>query len=94
MSELGDIHEKINAVGGDVREMKGLLKATLPTLATRTEVGLMVSEHKEDCRKSRDRYKRPSLIPSPRISYKKYAGIGGALAALAGAIYALAQAIQ
>lgn len=52
MSELGEIHEKINQTRLDVSYIKGKLDTLIPTLATKADVEQELSEHKEKCSKS------------------------------------------
>jgi len=78
MSDLSEIHEKINAIALGQAKTNGMLEATLPKLATKDQVSIMVTEHKTACkeerRKSDDHYKRPSMMPMG--SKKKNISIG------------------
>lgn len=86
MTELGDIHEKINQIAKDAAYTKGQLKAVLPNLATKEHVRAEILAHDGDCRH------RPQSAPATkRQVLKKPAGIAGAITLLAGAIYALVE---
>ena len=85
MSELGEIHEKINGVALDVRGISDILKVTLPKLTNKDEVDRKLAE----CSLEHSRTKRTALE-----SVKNPYTISTALAAIATGIWALVQAIQ
>ena len=88
MTELGDIHERINdtredmltAVGevkSSVSELSGVFKATLPHLATKADLGLAIDEHEK------------KTAPAPAsMSSKQLGAIAAAVLAAATAVLA------
>ena len=54
MSEIGDVHEKINRTNTEVSELNGYLRGVIPTLATREDMVTAVAEHAQNCKKIRD----------------------------------------
>ena len=83
------MQRQVRSVGKDVSYMKGVLDATLPSLARTTEVEAMIAGHKESCRKS--------IMPKSEkngVDVKKGAKIGAAIGVLASAVYGLVEAIK
>ena len=78
MSELGEIHEKVNAIAVKVATIDKELKIKLPALATRDEFKLGIAEHVQNC-------KRGGGVDKKLI---------GALLAVAAAVVGLAQALN
>jgi hypothetical protein len=88
MSELSDIHDKINGVAGDVREMSGMLKATLPHLVTKDQAKLIAKKATKDCKKNCSHTPKPSLFTGRNIT-KIVVAIAGIIAAILGTIQAI-----
>jgi hypothetical protein len=73
MSELGEIHEKINATREDVCYIKGKLDTLIPTLATDADVEKEIAKHKTEC------HGKKSVPPPAAIDKKLMAAIIGSL---------------
>ena len=83
MSELGEIHEKINNVGLGVARIETRLDTVLPHLATHDHVDLKIAEHAAI---------KPSIAPQANGYGKKIGMLISVIVALAGAIVYLVQA--
>ncbi len=81
MSELGDIHDKINSTSNDVSAIRGMLDGTLPHLATRADLSKEISKHAIGCT-GRIAAVRSGAPSSPRI----VAALVTAIASLCGVI--------
>lgn len=91
MSELGEIHEKINATKEDVSYIKGKFDTLIPMLAMQSDVDQKIFEHQDKC------HDKKSITPAPAISKRLLAAIigsfGTSTAALAAVIYFLIKLI-
>ena len=82
------MQRQVRSVGDDVNYMKGQLDATLPTLARTTQVANMISDHKNQCRRS--------ILPAKPSGDvgKQIAKIGALIGTLAAAIWALVELLS
>lgn len=95
--DIRDLRKEVRDVGENVSKISGILETAIPNFATKTELAelkgdieLDLAKHDADCRKSRDKHKRPSTIPAIyRMSYKKWIAICTAITAAAGTVTAL-----
>ena len=90
MSELGELHEKINGIAVSQAIMTGMLKEKLPQLITKDSVNLKISEHINELHSTR---KSNPPKPSGRTQ-KTIAVIVTALTTLGGGIWALVEIIS
>jgi hypothetical protein len=54
MSEIGDLHEKINGTNRELSDLNGYLRGAIPNLATKADMISAVAEHAQKCAKLRD----------------------------------------
>ncbi len=83
MSELGDIHAKVNKVSEGIVRIEAVLKTVLPTLATKDHVTVKIGEHAAI---------RPTRGVRSNGNTKKIAALISAIVALSGVIAYLVQA--
>jgi hypothetical protein len=90
MSQIGEMHKKIDKVSVDVAHMRGMLDEKLPTLVTKTEVELKIAEHESE--------KHKVSITPPGGGKKSGKKIGAAVASVitvaATIVYAVFEAIN
>jgi hypothetical protein len=83
MSELGEIHEKINSIAIDVAYLKGGLDEIKPRIITKDTVRMLISQHSKSC----------SIIP-PAQNKKQLAKQGGLIAVLCATIIGLLEIVK
>jgi hypothetical protein len=80
MSEIGELHEKVNDVRASLSELTGYIKGTIPSLATKADIQARVvdaiEKHAGTCKRGVDAKLIVGIIAAV------FAGIGGLVTAI------------
>lgn len=86
--DLISVFDKISTVDGNLKHLIGKIDATLPNLATKTDLLSAISKHESDCKKHRIRKK----IDTEKIKLLTKIALG--ISGLTGAVYAVIKLLQ